>query len=87
MNIPWEAITALAMYVIASTVGFVWWMSDQTTTMRFLKETLAELVKQNALYATKTEVTEKIILLTSSINKAWDKIDVLMVRNSSKKEE
>lgn len=81
MNIPWEAIVAVVIYIIGSTIGFIWWMATITITMQFMKESLEKMTKAiekaDAIYATKVEMTEKFTAVNLSLDKAWLKIDHL----------
>lgn len=77
VEIPWGALAALAIYIVGSTVGFIWWMATITVTMQYMKEALDRMVKDQNNYATKLELAEKIVGITLRLDKAWDKIDVL----------
>ena len=80
MNIPWEALIALGIYIIASTIGFVWWMATQTITLQFVREDLAKankiLLGFEATYATKVDVTR----IEMSVDKAHERIDELITK-------
>lgn len=79
MNVPWEAIVALLIYAIGSTIGFIWWMATQTITLQFMEKAITKMSstieKADATYATKIELGEKLAVVTSSLDKAWVKID------------
>lgn len=81
MNISWEAIVAIVLYTIGSTLGFVWWMATQTITLQFVREDLAKAnTTLNALdgtYAKNTDVTREITRLDLSIRAAHNRIDEL----------
>ena len=77
MEVPWGALAALAIYIVGSTVGFIWWMATITVTMQYMKEMLDKMAKDQNNYATKLELAEKIVGITLRLDKAWDKIDVL----------
>lgn len=78
MNIPWEALTALGIYIIGSTIGFVWWMATQTITLQFVREDLGKankiLVGFEGTYATKVDMTR----VELSVDKAHGRIDELI---------
>ena len=61
MNIPAEAVISLFIYIVASTVGFIWWMATQTITLQFVREDLAKankiLTGFEVIYATKNELS------------------------------
>lgn len=79
MNIPWEAIEGLAIYVIASTIGFVWWMATQTITLQFVRDDLAKanqiLATADSTYATKIELTKETSRIDVIIQAAHRRID------------
>lgn len=79
MNIPWEAIIALAIYIIGSTVGFVWWMATQTITLQFVREDLSKanrmLLNFEATYITRVEVAKDIGRIENAVNSAHARID------------
>lgn len=84
MNIPWEAIVALLIYAIGSTIGFIWWMATQTITLQFMEKSITKisstLDKAEATYATKVDLAKEVTTLTTSLDKAWIKIDHLTDR-------
>ncbi len=75
MQVPWEAIIALGIYIIGSTVGFVWWMATQTITLQFVREDLAKANKIlnsfELTYATKIELSR----LENNVQAAHRRID------------
>lgn len=79
MNIPWEAIVAVLLYIIGSTLGFVWWMATQTIKLEFALTALAKisdaLTRAEAEFATKIELVKEVTLLTKSCDKNWEAID------------
>lgn len=81
MNIPWGALVALFTYIIASTLGFVWWMATQTIKLQFaldaLKEITNTLSTSEATFATKVEMAKELIMINKTIDKAWLEIDKL----------
>lgn len=79
MNLPWEAIIALVVYIIGSTIGFVWWMATQTITLQFVREDLAAANKLlnsfDGTYAKNIEMAREISRLDLSIRSAHNRID------------
>ena len=79
MNVPWEALVTVALYMIASTVGFIWWMAVQTITLQFVREDLKValelLAKADATYATKIDVAKDISNVFKQIDALWKKSD------------
>jgi hypothetical protein len=87
MEIPWGAIVALGIYVIGSTVGFVWWMATITVTMQYMKDSLTKLSDSSVQYATKAELAErlaeKVIPMNQRLDRAWEKLESLLGKNSN----
>ncbi len=81
MQIPWEALVALLIYIIGSTLGFVWWMATQTIKLEFALTALAEITKSlsssEATFATKVEMAKELAVVNKGIDKAWLEIDKL----------
>lgn len=81
MKIPWEAVVAVLLYIIASTAGFIWWMATQTVKLEFalvaLKEITVALTLATATYVTKVEIAEKLAVMNKNIDKNWEEIDKL----------
>lgn len=79
MNVPWEAVVTILLYIVAQTVGFVWWMATQTITLQFVREDLARanglLLSIDATFATKVDVGKEIGRLDASILAAHRRID------------
>jgi len=77
MNIPAEAVISLFIYIVASTVGFIWWMATQTITLQFVREDLAKankiLLGFETMYATKIELSK----VETSVDKAHERIDMI----------
>ncbi len=85
MIIPWEALIALLIYIIGSTLGFVWWMATQTIKLEFALTALdvikTSLSMAEATYAKKVEIAEKFAIMDRAIEKQWDEIDKLRDNN------
>lgn len=62
MQIPWEAIVSLSLYIIGSTIGFVWWMATITQQIKTLTDVVKEMSVANGLYAKKEDVLENLEL-------------------------
>lgn len=81
MNVPWEALVALLTYIIASTLGFVWWMATQTIKLEFaltaLKEITNALAASEANFATKVDMAKELVIINKNMDKAWTEIDKL----------
>jgi hypothetical protein len=79
MNVPWEAVVALLIYAIGSTIGFIWWMATQTITLQFMEKAItkmsAAIERAEATYATKIELAEKFVVVNKSLDEAWAKLD------------
>jgi hypothetical protein len=77
VSIPLNIIWGILGYIGISTAGFIWWAATTTANMQFMKDKLQYLVQQNALYATKVELAEKLSPINQSLERAWEKIDHL----------
>lgn len=77
MTIPWGAIASLAVYIIGSTLGFVWWMATITEQLRSLKELVKSLNDANGLYARKEDMARELGVLESRQETMWAKIDAI----------
>lgn len=79
MNIPWEAIVAVLLYLIASTVGFIWWMATQTITLQFVREDLEKanrlLLAFDSSFALKVDVSKEFGRIEASVLAAHKRID------------
>jgi len=86
MNIPWEALEGLFVYIVASTIGFIWWMATVTADIKVLKDLVKELSHSNGLYARKEDVARELGVIENNQEKMWEKIDRLKekVDSSSK---
>ena len=80
MNIPWEAIIGLGIYIAGSTVGFIWWMAVQTTTLQFVREDLQAARKMlegfETTYAKSLDVAKDIGRVEQSVQAAHKRIDM-----------
>lgn len=81
MNIPWGAIATLAIYIIGSTIGFVWWMSRITVTLEFMSKGLDSMSKNmssmDALYVRKEDIIRELALHEKRLDTLWTKMDNL----------
>lgn len=77
MNVPWEALISLALYIVASTVGFVWWMATITEQLKVLKELVKTMSDANSLYARKDDVSRELGVIENNQEKMWEKLDKL----------
>lgn len=77
MNIPWEAIEGLLIYVIGSTIGFVWWMATITADMKTLQILVKEMSLNNGFYARKEDVARELGVIERQQETLWNKYDKL----------
>ena len=79
MNVPWEAAITVVLYLIGSTLGFVWWMATQTIKLEIaitnLEEIKKTLSKSEATYATKVDVAKDVSNIFKEIDALWKKYD------------
>ena len=85
MNVPWEDVVAVLLYIVSSTLGFVWWMATQTIILQFVREDLAKanklLTAMESTYATKLELAE----VKMNQKGMWEKYDKLPCRDCERK--
>jgi len=81
LNVPWEAIVAVSIYIVGSTVGFIWWMATITITVQVIREDLKKIIDNNALFATKVEVAR----VEQKVDKSWEKIDYIITHQKEEK--
>lgn len=77
MSIPWEAIISLAIYIIASTVGFVWWMATITEQLKSLKDLVKNITENNAFYARREDMARELGVIEKRQDTMWEKYDRL----------
>lgn len=77
MNIPWEAIEGLFVYIVASTIGFVWWMATITEQIKTLSKLVEKMSLADGLYARKDDVARELGVLEVRQQTMLDKYDKL----------
>lgn len=77
MQVPWEAIITLVLYIIASTVGFVWWMATITEQLKSMNLSVTNLSNNNILYARKEDVARELGVIEKRQETMWEKYDKL----------
>lgn len=77
MNIPWEALITLIIWIVGSTIGFVWWMATQTAELKALKELVKDMAYNNTLYARKEDIARELGVVEKQIETMWVKFDKL----------
>lgn len=77
MQIPWEAIITLILYIIGSTIGFVWWMATITEQIKALSKLVEKMSNADGLYARKEDMARELGVIESRQATMWDKFDKL----------
>lgn len=77
MNLPWEAIEGAFVYVIASTIGFVWWMATITEQIKTLSKLVERMSESDGLYARKDDVARELGVIEDRQTTMWEKFDKL----------
>lgn len=85
MNIPWEAVEGLLVYVIGSTIGFVWWMATITEQIKTLNILVTKMSNADGLYARKEDVAKELALFERQQETMWTKLDKLKEKVDSQK--
>lgn len=77
MNIPWEAIEALFVYILGSTLGFVWWMATITEQLKSLRILVTKMSEADSLYARKEDVARELGVIERNQETMWTKFEKL----------
>lgn len=77
MNIPWEAIEGLFVYIVGSTIGFVWWMATVTADMKVLKELVRTITEHGGMYARKDDIARELGVIEKNQETMWAKFEKL----------
>ncbi len=80
MNVPWEAIITLGLYLVGSTVGFIWWMATMTEQVKNLTAMVIKLTEMDGTYARKDDVSKEFALFERQQEAIWKKYDSLKER-------
>lgn len=82
MQLPWEAIVALGIYILGSTVGFIWWMATITAQLNFLIGDLKSL--KEAGLAKQSDVDKEFGRVQKDIDAAHRRIDEMQLSGHTK---
>lgn len=77
MQIPWGAIITLLVYIVGSTIGFVWWMATITEQLKNLGVAVTNLSNNNILYARKEDIARELGVIEKRQETMWEKLDKL----------
>lgn len=77
MQIPWGAVVTLFLYIVGSTIGFIWWMATITEKLNSALEKLREMGINNNLYARKEDVARELGVIEKNQETMWAKFDKL----------
>ncbi len=77
MEIPWGALVTVGIYIIGSTIGFVWWMATITEQLKSLKELVKAMSEMNGLYAHKVDVARELGVIERNQETMWTKFEKL----------
>lgn len=77
MEIPWGALATIVLYIIGSTIGFVWWMATITEQLKSLKELVKTLTEANGLYAHKSDIARELGIIERNQETMWAKFEKL----------
>lgn len=84
MQVPWEAIVAVILWILGTTFGFVWWMATQTMTLQFVKQALDEALLEIKKFDVSYAKTKDLDRLDSKVNAAWTAIEKLKDEKADK---
>lgn len=77
MNVPWEALITLMIYMVGSTIGFVWWMATITEQIKTLSKLVEKMSESDSLYARKDDVARELGVIESRQEAIGIKFDKL----------
>lgn len=79
MQVPWEALVAMGIYIISSTICFVWWMATISVTLEILKKAVEKMSAQSdqheLIYVKKEDLAKEFSWRDKRLDAAWTKID------------
>lgn len=77
MQIEMGAIVTLVIYVVGSTIGFVWWMATMTVKLDMALVKLREMQDNNNSYARKEDVARELGVIERNQDTMWTKFEKL----------
>lgn len=77
MQVPWEALVALFIWIAGSTFYFVWWMATVTEKLNSALIKLRELNENNIQYSRKEDVARELGVIENNQERMWEKFDKL----------
>lgn len=77
MTVPWEALVAIGIYIITSTIGFVWWMATITVRLEILSKAVEKMALQEEIYVKKEDMAKEFSWRDKKMDAAWQKLDTL----------
>jgi hypothetical protein len=80
MELPLWLIQVFGVYVIGTTVGFIWWMATITEKVRAIGELIKEI--RDAGYAKKEDVDREFGKLQKDVDKAHSRIDEIQLKHT-----
>lgn len=75
MEVPWGALVTLMIYIVGSTIGFVWWMATITTELKHLKELIKEMTVSNMHYARREDIARELGIIEKNQETMWVKFE------------
>lgn len=77
MQIPWEALASLFLYILASTGGFIWWMATITEQLKTLQGLVKDLSSNNISFVRKEDVAREMGVIEKNQETMWGKLEKL----------
>ena len=77
VNIPVEAFITLGLYIVGSSVGFVWWMATITEQLKTLKELVKTMGEMNTTYARRDDMARELGVIEKTQETMWIKFEKL----------
>lgn len=70
-------VSVFGVYVLSSTIGFIWWMATITEQLKTLKELVKNMNDHNNEYARKTDVARELGVIEKNQETMWTKFEKL----------
>jgi len=84
MEVPWGAFITLGIYIVGSTIGFVWWMATITEQIKNLTKIIQEMSANHTLYARKEDIARELGVIERQQETLWERYDKLKEKVDTK---
>lgn len=81
MEVPWGALITIFIFMLTHLIGSIWWASQITTTLDFMKESVdimtKAIIKHESTYYSKEEAAKDFAYRDKEIEAIWRKLDTI----------